>query len=298
MDNFTLALNYNTVFVALGKADSYAQSVFDRCPREYDEKIYAELCSVSAEEMADARDIARRAFDAMPRDVKILSPADYSWPVGVKDVPFLYMRGDTGLLSRPGVSIVGTRHPSDRGVRLAREAAGVVGNYGYNIVSGLATGIDGVAHIQALADEKPTIAVIGTPIDCVYPPEHEKLQNMIAERGLVVSRFSPCVRTQKYYFMVRNLLMSQLSIASIVVESTDGGGGVSQAKYCEKQGKKVIIFREVYEDRSRMWPRTFKDPAVVAGAEDIPRALKGSSGQLKKAEKAARENLQPSLFDF
>ena len=294
MDNFTLALNYNTVFVALGKADSYAMSVFDRCPHEYDERIYAEMCQISAGEMADARDIARRAFDALPRDVRIMSPADYAWPVGVKDVPFLYMRGDTGLLTRPGVSIVGTRHPSDRGVRLAREAASVVGNYGYPIVSGLATGIDGVAHIQALADEKPTVAVIGTPIDCFYPPEHEKLQNMIAERGLVVSRFSPCVRTQKYYFMVRNLLMSQLSLASIVVESTDGGGGVSQAKYCEKQGKKVIIFREVYEDRSRMWPRSFSDPAVVARAEDIPGALKGSAERQKKAP----DIVQPSLFDF
>lgn len=295
MDNFTLALNYNTVFVALGKADSYALSVFDRCPREYDEKAYAELCSVSPAEMSEARDNACRAFEALPRDVKIMSPSDYTWPVGVKEVPFLYMRGDTGLLTKPGVSIVGTRHPSDRGVRLAREAATVVGNYGYNIVSGLASGIDGVAHIQALADEKPTIAVIGTPIDCCYPPEHEKLQNIIAELGLVVSRFSPCVKTQKYYFMVRNLLMSQLSIASVVVESTDGGGGVRQAQYCEKQDKKVIIFKEVYEDRSRMWPRSFKDPAVISKAEDIPGVLKGSAGQAKRA---VRENLQPGLFDF
>ena len=292
MDNFTLALNYNTLYLTLGKADSYVSDLFNQC-RAYSESDYAALCGVSADVIRDNREKACRSFDSLPSDVRILKEGDLQWPVDVSDVPFLYLRGDAGLLATDGVSIVGTRHPSDRGMELAKQAATQLGNYGYTIVSGLALGIDGVAHIRALADEKPTIAVIGTPIDVCYPPQHEKLQALISQSGLVVSRFSPCVPTQKYYFMQRNLLMSQISRASLVVESDDGGGGVSQAKYAEKQGKKVIIYREVYENRTYLWPRSFKEPAVVDKAEDIPGVLK-----VTKKKRSAEEDLGPGLFDL
>jgi len=161
------------------------------------------------------------------------------------------------------------------------------------VISGLAIGIDGVAHIQALAGDRPTVAVIGTPVDRCYPPEHERLQELIAENGLVVSMFSPCLPVQKYYFMQRNLLMSRISCASIVVESNDGGGGVSQARYAEKQGKKVLVFKEVYENRTYLWPRSFNNPSIIADAGEIPGILRGT-----REKKGKGINPQPELFDF
>jgi len=296
MDNFTLALNYNTIFLTLGKSDRYAWDLFSQC-RAYSEEDYANLCGVDVDVIRENRDTVCRCFDHLPRDTRILKNGDALFPPDVDDVPFLYTRGDTALLATDGVSIVGTRHPSERGKELARQASTQLGNYGYTIVSGLALGIDGVAHIQALADEKPTIAIIGTAIDQYYPSEHEKLQNLIAQNGLVVSMFHPCMKTQKYYFMQRNLLMSRISCASLVVESSEGGGGVAQAKYTEKQGKKVLIFKEVYENRTCLWPRNFNNPTIVDKPENLPAALKGNQqGSSKK--KNREEELGPGLFDL
>ncbi len=296
MDNFTLALNYNTLFLTLGKSDRYVWDLFSQC-QDYSEEDYAALCGVGQDVIRDNRETVLRCFDALPRDTRILKSGDALFPPEADDVPFLYTRGDTALLATDGVSIVGTRRPSERGKELARQAATQLGNYGYTIVSGLALGIDGVAHIQALSDEKPTIAVIGTAIDQYYPAEHEKLQNLIAQNGLVVSMFHPCVKTQKYYFMQRNLLMSHISCASLVVESSEGGGGVAQAKYTEKQGKKVLIFKEVYENRTYLWPRNFANPVIVEKPENLPGALKTSAVAGKK-KKSVEEELGPGLFDL
>lgn len=293
MDNFTLALNYNTLLFTLKKSDRYVTDLFNQ-NRTYSEEDYALMCGVSAEEMRENRDAVCRVFNSLPRDLRILKPGDVLWPAEVTDVPFLYLRGNASLLAEEGVSIVGTRHPSDRGKELARQSAAVLGNYGYTVVSGLALGIDGVAHIQALADDKPTIAVIGTPINTCYPPEHEKLQDLIARNGLVVSMFSPCLSTQKYYFMQRNSLMSRISRASLVVESGEGGGGVSQAKYAEKAGKKVLIFKETYENRTYLWPRSFANPVVVDSPDDLPAALKDT----KRRKASTEEELGPGLFDL
>ena len=296
MDNFTLALNYNTIFLTLGKSDRYAWDLFSQC-RAYSEDDYAALCGVDADVIRENRDTVCRCFDRLPRDTRIIKNGDVLFPPDVDDVPFLYTRGDAALLATNGVSIVGTRHPSERGKELARQASTQLGNYGYTIVSGLALGIDGVAHIQALADEKPTIAVIGTAIDQYYPAEHERLQNLIAQNGLVVSMFHPCTKTQKYYFMQRNLLMSRISRASLVVESSEGGGGVAQAKYTEKQGKKVLIFKEVYENRTWLWPRSFANPTIVDKPENLPAALKTTPGQASR-KKSREEDLGPGLFDL
>ena len=290
MDNFTKAVNFNTLLLALGKSESYAGGVFETCP-DYSPLDYAELCSADVLRIQEIHDEVRRTFDRLPGDVFIMTPDDSDWPADVKDVPFLYLRGKRSLLKKKGVCIVGARHPSDRGIELTRSTATEVGRAGYTVISGLAVGIDGCAHLQALADEKPTLAVIGTPVNSVYPQEHEKLQELIAQYGLVVSRFSPCLKTQRYYFMLRNLLMSQIGIASVIMEEDDGGGAVSQAKYSEKQNKKVFIFREHYDNESYVWPRSFRNPVVVSDVLQIITKLKAAPGKKKQ------NNPQPELFD-
>lgn len=171
----------------------------------------------------------------------VIENTDPQWPKRVSCCQKLWYAGNIELLSKQGVSIVGTRNPSETGRIRAEECTDVLGQ-NYIIVSGLASGIDGIAHLEALSKGYNTIAVIGTPIDQYYPKEHERLQQLIAQKGLVLSMFEPGSKVEKYFFMKRNLLMSQISIASVVVEDTLLGGAMGQARYALKEGNKVYTF--------------------------------------------------------
>lgn len=219
----------------------------------------------------------------------ILTPASDFWPQELKGLNELYIQGKFELFNTKCVSVVGTRHPSTRAVELTRNCVNALGENKITIVSGLALGIDGVAHMEALAKGFNTIGVIGTPIDQYYPKEHMQLQDMVSKMGLLVSQFPSGTKVEKYFFLKRNMTMAQICSATVIVEDRDGGGGVAQAKYCEKLGKPVFIFREIYEKQQFLWPREFKNPIVIINADEIPDKLARFQEQKQKEE-------QPSLF--
>lgn len=201
-------------------------------------------------------------------EIKEIDSTSTYWPSDVKGITKLWCAGNLELLKKPSVSIVGTRHPSEKGRERTKRIVDALGPE-YVITSGLALGIDGTAHLQALSKGFETIAVLGTPIDCFYPSEHEKLQKIIAEKGLVVSQFETGSMTKPYCFMKRNLLMSQISRFTVLVESSDSGGGVGQARYTAKQGKSVVVFSDVYLDKSLTWPQSIPEIVVVSSEEKI-----------------------------
>ncbi len=311
MENYQRALNYETVVRVLQKADTYCWDQFLQIANECDTReelpynvaTYSGILGVDASSLNEAYSKCRAAFEKMDHNAMIIEPASPLWPEDVKGVPFLYLKGDANLLSTVGISVVGTRSPSNRGLTLAREVVDSLGASDFTIISGLAKGIDGVAHIEALVKDFKTIGVIGTSICDVYPPSHEKLQGLVAEHGLLVSQFAPSRSVQRYFFMQRNLLMSQIAHGSFVIEDRDGGGGVKQAQYSEKAGKKVFILRETYDNRTFLWPRKFKDPVVVNLSHNsgslVKRALQigRAFGGRKPAERKAKEpDPQLSLF--
>lgn len=127
----------------------------------------------------------------------------------------LYTLGREELLKRrPRISVIGTRQPSANGVELARSVASTVVGMGGVVVSGLALGIDRVAHEAAIAAGGDTIAVLGTPVHRSYPRENAKLQAQLAERFLVVSQFGPTDTTSRKSFIMRNRTMALLSHGS------------------------------------------------------------------------------------
>ena len=304
MENYQRALNYETVVRVLQKADSYCWDQFLQISNECDSReelpfninIYSDVLGVRKELVNEAYFRCRQAFELLDDNIRIIDETSAFWPDDVTGIPFLYLQGEVGLLQSRCISVVGTRNPSNRGITLAREVVDSLGESGFTIVSGLAMGIDGVAHIEALSKDFNTIGVIGTSVCEAYPPKHEKLQALVAQHGLLVSQFAPSRKVQQYFFMQRNLLMSQISLGSFVIESKDGGGGVKQAQYSEKQGKKVFILRETYDNRTWLWPRQFKDPVIIS--------LTGNSGSIaKRSLQIARsfgrrkaEDIQPSLF--
>lgn len=293
MNNFNKAVNFETLCLAMNKSAGAVIPVFDYLKTLCDveakmaENIEA-FCKASGADkkvLESANKSVRRSFEQLDEGVVIIDRYSEFWPVGC-EAAFLYLMGNVELLAKPGISVVGTRRPSVRGIEMAREAVSIL-DQRYVIVSGMAMGIDGVSHIQALADGKDTVAVLGTPVNQIYPKEHEKLQQMVAQKGLLVSQFAPCLETQKYFFMQRNLLMSQISKATLIVESSDGGGGIREAEYTSKQGKPVFVMKEVYDNRTYLWPRTFEGISVVKNAKEILREM---------SRPKAKENPQLELF--
>lgn len=193
------------------------------------------------------------------------------YPVRLRDaehpVELLYYEGKWELVNTPCVSIVGTRKPSEEGVRRARRLASALVDDGYTVVSGLAQGIDTVAHETAIAKGGRTIAVLGTPLTESYPKANAALHREIAAKHLVVSQV-PVIRYGKqfykqnrYFFPERNKTMSALSEATIIVEAGETSGTLVQARAALQQGRKLFVLDSCFE--SRKWPHKFVEQGAI-----------------------------------
>jgi len=193
----------------------------------------------------------------------------------------LYFQGLWELVNTPCVAIVGTRKPSEEGKLRAAKLTRLLVKDGYTVVSGLARGIDTVAHTTAIDAGGYTIAVLGTPITAYYPPENQALQQHIADKHLVISqvpivRYSQQhVRANSYFFPERNVTMSALTEATIIVEAGETSGTLVQARHAIKQERKLFILENCFQNQSLSWPETFaKQGAIrVADYEDIKNHL-------------------------
>jgi DNA processing protein len=196
-------------------------------------------------------------------------------------IELLYFQGLWDLVRTPGVAIVGTREPTEEGRRRATKLARLFVENGFTIVSGLARGIDTVAHTTAIAAGGRTIAVLGTPITEAYPRENTELQRQIAERHLLISQV-PIVRysqqhfkTNRYFFPERNVTMSALTDATVIIEAGETSGTLVQARAALKQRRKLFILDSCFQNPSLTWPESFaKQGAIrVTDYDDIKRHL-------------------------
>jgi DNA processing protein len=169
----------------------------------------------------------------------------------------LFYAGDLSLLTRPCVSIVGTRDVSDAGSRATEWLARKLADAGIVVVSGLAYGVDTVAHKAAIAQGGKTIAVIGTPLDKSSPSENSLLQERIYREHLLISQFPDGEKPQRLNFPLRNRLMAMLSDATVVMEASDTSGTLHQAAECTKLGRWLFIAKSVVEDPTLNWPKKF-----------------------------------------
>jgi DNA processing protein len=308
--NFQEALNYEALIYASGKGEATIEPLFDQLGHTLDLSVplpahphtYADLIGLPPSLVLEGYYHAHAWFQRLATSDFIIKKSDSLFPQAAAIIAhaprFIYARGNLSLLSRRMVCVVGTRNPSDEGKRFAREATQAIGEAGLVVISGLALGIDGVAHLTALAQGFPTVAVIGTSLIESYPPEHASLQSRIAAEGLVVTRFSPVAKTQKWFFLLRNRLMSSLSIASVIVEDRDGGGAVKHAQYALEQQRTVLLFKHTLENRSILWPRKIAaDPltVIIRKPAEIPNLL-GLHPQPPKLKVSKEDKNQLSLF--
>jgi DNA processing protein len=152
----------------------------------------------------------------------------------------LYVKGDAGCLRSPQLAMVGSRNPTLPGQRTARAFAAALAQAGLTITSGLAVGIDAASHEGALDYGGPTIAVLGTGIDSIYPRQHRALAARIAAHGALVSEYPPASPPLKAHFPRRNRIISALSLGTLVVEAGRHSGSLITARLAGQQGREVF----------------------------------------------------------
>lgn len=172
--------------------------------------------------------------------------------------PLVFVEGAPISNAHQTVAIVGTREASEAGRKRARQLARDFGRAGYTIASGLAKGIDTAAHEAALHYGARTIAVVGTGLRRTYPPENADLARRIVESGgSIVSQFLPNQPPAQWSFPMRNITMSGLSVATIVVEASGTSGARHQAREALQHGRVVFLLRSLVE--SHEWARKMAD---------------------------------------
>ena len=180
-----------------------------------------------------------------------------------------YFRGDWSLLDTPTVAVVGARKLSEHGAARARRLVRNLVKDGFTIVSGLAAGTDTVAHKTALEMGGRTIAVLGTPIHKVYPRENATLQEEIAKRFLVISQVPALLyeskdwRYNRKFFPERNVTMSALTDASIIVEIGESNGTFIQSKAALDQGRPLFLLNNCFKKKGINWPARFAERGAV-----------------------------------
>jgi len=200
-------------------------------------------------------------------------------------VELLYFQGAWELTESPkAVAVVGSRKPSPEGQYSARELVKHLVFHGYTVVSGLAAGIDTVAHTTAIECGGATIAVIGTPITDNYPKSNTALQRKIAAEHLLVSQV-PILRyrqqnwrTNRFFFPERNKTMSALTQATIIVEASETSGTLVQARAALQQGRKLFILDRCFRNPDITWPRYYEERGAirVKSMDDIKWGLDGA----------------------
>ncbi len=169
----------------------------------------------------------------MSATVRVLTPLDPDWPDPLGDVlprvASLWTLGDHALLEGPMVAVVGTRHPTEYGRRVTAQLVHALATAGVTVVSGLARGIDGIAHQTALDAGGRTIAVLGTGVDVPYPAGHRGLHARIASQGLVLSEMRPGTRAFAGCFPRRNRIIAGLASVTVVVEAGVRSGAQNTA---------------------------------------------------------------------
>ncbi len=179
--------------------------------------------------------------------------------------PTLFYKGNLGLFQKTCVSVVGTRNPTEDGILRTRKVVSVLVDLGVVVISGLAKGVDTVAHKTALELGGLTIAVLGTPIHKIYPAENKSLAIDIEKNGLIISSALPHEETGRYLFPRRNRLMASLSLATIIIEAGETSGVVHQAAECLKQGRKLLLLKSLVDNKNLTWPEGF----IKSGAQVV-----------------------------
>lgn len=176
--------------------------------------------------------------------ITTLTWADENYPRMLREIdqppPIIYQKGEILPEDETAVAIVGTRRVTAYGRGVTEELAAFLARNRITVVSGLARGVDAIAHRAALRAGGRTIAVLGSGVDRIYPPEHRQLAAEIAESGAVVSDYAPGTAPESSNFPPRNRIISGLSLAVVIIEAGETSGALITASFAANQNRDVL----------------------------------------------------------
>ena len=244
----------------------------------------AQALTTPAAEVEERLAVARAWRHGGDGNRHVVALGDPAYPpllLQTADPPLLlYLIGRPAVLAHPALAIVGSRNPTVQGSDNARHFAQHLSDAGLTIVSGLALGIDGAAHEGALAGRSPTVAVVGTGLDRVYPARHRQLAHRIAENGAIVSEYPPGMPPLKENFPRRNRIIAGLTRGTLVVEAALQSGSLITARLAAEAGREVFaIPGSIHAPQSRGCHALIKQGAkLVESAADVLDELRGPTG--------------------
>ena len=176
--------------------------------------------------------------------IQILTWQDDVYPSRLKEIdqppPVLYIRGEYLQEDLFAVALVGTRRVTAYGRQITEEIAAFLAANGITVISGLARGVDAVAHSAALKAGGRTLAILGSGVDRIYPPEHRALAEQIMERGAIISDYALGTPPDASNFPPRNRIISGLSLAVVVIEAGETSGALITAEFAAEQGREIF----------------------------------------------------------
>ena len=212
------------------------------------------------------RDISKELDYFEKNNIEVISFFDDKYPDSLRQIPYppvtLYIKGELKEMELP-IAIVGTRYPSGYGERIVKYLTENLVEAGFSIISGLALGIDAMAHAWTLNKGGYTVAVLGCGIDVIYPQKNKNLFKRIEEKGCIISEFPISTPPNRYNFPARNRIIAGLSKGTIVVEADIKSGSLITARLTVEQGKPVFaVPGEIFSKRSRGTNKLISEGAI------------------------------------
>lgn len=219
--------------------------------------------------------------DAATHGLHLLEPDHPAWPAQFAAMPLrplvLFARGDLGALQRqPAAAFVGSRTPTPYGTEAAQLLATALARAGVTLWSGLARGIDGIAHTACADAQVPTVAVLAGGLDTIYPPEHQALaERILATGGCLLAELPPGHRARRGHFPRRNRLLAVGTSAVVVVEASLLSGALHTARFAAEHGADVFALPGPWSsERSQGCHRLVTEGArLIEGPEALLRDL-------------------------
>ncbi|MFL6444730.1 MAG: DNA-processing protein DprA [Candidatus Sulfotelmatobacter sp.] len=235
--------------------------------------------AVSAQSIATGKsaELAREELArASAAGVCLVSLDDFAYPARLKEIYdpplILYVRGDPEVLMKPGVAVVGTRHPTPYGSGMAERLACDLAAQGLVIISGMARGVDSAAHRGAISAKGKTVAVFGTGVDVIYPKENSRLsEQILGLGGALISEFPLGTFAAPQNFPIRNRIISGMSLGVLVVEAAEYSGTRITARMAIEQDRDVFAVPGNVTSKNSWGPNTLikQGAKLVATWEDV-----------------------------
>jgi DNA processing protein len=255
---------------------------------------------------AEAIKYADQQFSIMNKyEARIVTFWDKKYPELLKKIydppPYIFLKGNIIEEDKYAIAVVGTRNPSKYGIAIAEKFSQELSRLGITIISGLARGVDSVAHTAVLKIGCRTVAVIGSGIDIIYPPENKNLFEKISENGAVVSEYDMGTQPDAGNFPRRNRIISGMSLGTIIIETAIDGGAMITASTALDQNRDVFAVPGLISEKRSVGCNTLiRDgrAKLVTSIEDVLDELETKLRPILKGITKQTHRPEPELTLF